>query len=151
MTEKVNGYLYQGTWFERDMSILHISATGIDFTEDTINGANQEVMKILQTRGTVIGYTVIDATNAHYMFGHAAGSWQPNNFTGDVTITAPPSPPGKAQPDVIGELTAEIDGIAGVSGTAIAVFEGFMGADYAAVAGSEVPDERPANRNVNKL
>lgn len=139
MTKKVNGYLKQGAWFERDTCILTVTATnGIPFSmpvsvaqpgEVASGGTSEKIMNIMQTRGTVIAYTVESDTVAHFMYGHAAGF-----FTNDVdavdgtgNIVAPPSPPGKAQPDVIAELKAMLDGLPNVTFT-IEVFEGFKGA-----------------------
>jgi len=119
MTTKVNGNSFQGSWFERDTSIVHVTATGVDFTADVIGGIPEQVMRIMQTRGTVIGYTVVDATNAHFMFGHAAGAWG---------TTVPVN-----TPDVKAELVAAIDGLAGVSASALVVYEGFVGATPATV------------------
>jgi len=127
--QKVNGTVKQGTWFERDMSILKVEATGFAFSmpaspNNTGNISSAEtVMNILQTRGTIIGYNVVSDTEAHFMFGHAAGAW-------GTGVTAPPSPPGKAQPDVIAELTAALDAIGGGLGTfTLTPYVGFIGAD----------------------
>jgi hypothetical protein len=122
MTQKVNGMLYQGSWYEKDTSILNITGL-VDLTADTINGVNQQVMNILQTRGTVIGYTVVSATEANYLFGTSAGAWEELVPDGSV-------PSGVNT--VIDELQVAIDAATSSTCT-ITVFEGFAGATPAVV------------------
>lgn len=149
MTTKVNGHLQQDVWFEKDTCILKATSTLSPFSmptgpntewEGTTFGTAEKVMNILQTRGTVIGYCVVDDSNAHYMFGHAAGF-----FANDPQLTAPPSPPGKTQPNVAQELAQLLADSLGGEWT-IEVFNGFAGAQMAGEAlrykaGSPVSEE----------
>ena len=98
MVDKVNGSPKEDVWFERDVSLLSIASDAADFEDPAdfgVDGMVELVVRVLQTRGTVIGLSREDDNTIHVMLGHAAGS-----FVVD--------PAGR---DVLAELKAELDAI----------------------------------------
>lgn len=119
MTTKVNGAPRQGVWFSRDVRFLNVTATDgtflVDLTKldgseaDTVNTGLEQAIRAIETRGTVIGLSVVDATHFNVIVDHA-----------------------QAYDDaaVVVEVVAEIDAIStpNLSAAAIVVAEGFASA-----------------------
>lgn len=126
MTTKVNGFLKQGKWFEKDTCIMHVIAgsgtpfsmpTGVRQGDLSGGGTAEAIFHILGTRGTIIGYNVVSDTVAAFMFGHAAGHFSDGDTLGNGVGT-----------DVLAELKAQLDLLPGVTFT-LEVYEGFIGAN----------------------
>ena len=119
MVQKVNGTNKQGAWFERDTCIVTVTAnagTPFSLPAEVVSettGDAEKVMRVMQTRGTVIGYCVESDTVAHFMFGHAAGV-----FNNDSAAT---------MPDVLGELEAELNKIGTPQFDRPVAYQGFKG------------------------
>ena len=97
--------------------------------DDLGSGTSERVMDVIQTRATVIGYSIESDTIANFMCGHAAGSWGELTVPLNGTLVGPDpaAPPTGVQPDVITELEALLDSL-GVPTYTIEVFTGFTGA-----------------------
>lgn len=98
MVDKVNGQPREDIWFERDVSLLSLVSDAADFEDPAdfaVDGMVELVVRVLQTRGTVIGLSREDDNTLHIMMGHAAGA-----FVVD--------PLGR---DVIAQLEAELSAI----------------------------------------
>jgi hypothetical protein len=93
MVAKVNGNPEQGVWFERDVSFVEITSTASDFevADFDVNGIVDQVVRVMQTRGTVLGISREDDNVLHLVYGHAGG---------EFTVA------------ILDELKAELDAIA---------------------------------------
>jgi len=118
MTERVNGRVEQGFWDER--KVVYMAIAG-DFTLPTVAlpdapsvwdvGAEvQQVMNILQTRGTVIAFCSTADDAASVIYGTSAGEF-------DQTLDTVP----------LAEVNAELALIG--AGYVATVHEGFMASD----------------------
>lgn len=73
MTTKINGFPKEGVWFERDVAFLKVATTASAFsTPWGVDGAAEVIIRVLETRGTVIGVARESNTVCHFIFGHAA-------------------------------------------------------------------------------
>jgi hypothetical protein len=78
MTQKVHQTVKPGIWSERDTSLLLVTG---DFSVPLWSLPESEVydvVKTLQTRGTVIGVSpAVAGTSASFIVGHAGGAFTP--------------------------------------------------------------------------
>lgn len=118
---RVHGYIQQGVWFSKDIRFVEVSATGATFLTDlvtdnsvsaqmteAVNSGLEQVVELMEQRGTVLGISVVDATHVWLMVGYASGA-----FDDATVITA---------------LEAQVNAISGYSAAAVTVETGFAGA-----------------------
>lgn len=129
MTQKVNGRVQQGFWDERTVVYMNIAgdfaypaAVG-DHSAWSIGGTIQRMMNILQTRGTIIAFNSIDATNASVIYGTSSGEFA-DDFDGTASV---------AFAEITAQLAAieDIDPVTGVATPSPYVptlFDGFRAA-----------------------
>jgi len=130
MVVRTNGAPRQGVWFSADVRFVQVTVTGGDFLADltvtstdprqadVVDSGLEQVIEILQTRGTVIGLTVASATVSQFIVDY-----------GQAIDPLAGSPLGnQAQVDVEAELEAQIDAISGFSSAALVVERGFSAA-----------------------
>lgn len=100
MTLRVNGIPEQGVWVSQDVLFVTTTVTGAVFLNDLSKGNEatviiadveyktglQVVADVLQTRGTLIGLTVEDGTNAHWMldYGQAVSQVDPDDIAAEL-------------------------------------------------------------------
>ena len=88
MTTKVNGYPVEGAWFERQVTYIKLEASGANVYDPAdpamtgVDGFAEKIMRVLQTRGTVIAYNTDGATTGHYILGYAAGLFDSSDSQG---------------------------------------------------------------------
>ena len=76
MVAKVNGTPKEGFWAEKDVSYLRVVSTATPFAIPfTVDGFAEKVVRVLQTRGTVIAISRETNATAHFIFGHAGGAF----------------------------------------------------------------------------
>lgn len=134
MVTRTNGAPRQGVWFSADVRLvsvtvdtttfltdLTVAATGTtDRQADVPNSVLEQVIEVLQTRGTVVGMTVETASIAHFMvdYGQAidplAGSSLGNQTAQNIEAE-------------LENAIIAIDAPANVTTCAVAVFDGFQG------------------------
>ncbi len=125
MTQKVHGRPQQGFWDERTVTYMNIAG---DFAVTAqpappaapvadpvwdVNGFAQQVLNIVQTRGTVIAFVSTSATIATIILGTSAGA-----FEAQVSPDTDPLVEINDQLDLIG------------AGYVATITEAFVGADY---------------------
>ena len=74
MVDRVNGKPETGVWFERDTTLVKLTSDAADFTEanfGVVGGLVDKVIRVIQTRGTVIGLAREDDNSVSVIIGHA--------------------------------------------------------------------------------
>jgi len=114
MVDRINGGPLQGVWVERDVRVLGVATTngGTSFlteledspTGNNVNGKLEQAIEAIETRGTVLGLTVVDLENFNVIVGYAQA------FDDAAVVT---------------EVEALIDAIADLSASTITVESGF--------------------------
>lgn len=127
MVVRTNGAPRQGVWFSADVRFVQLTVTGGDFLgdltvvttdprqADVVDSGLEQVIEILQTRGTVIGLSVASATVSQFIVDYGQA----------IDPLAGSALGNQAQVDVEAELEAQIDAISGFSSAALVVEEGF--------------------------
>ena len=123
MVTKVNGFPQRGVWFSADVAFLNINVTGGDFVNDCdgVNGADSDleaILELVQQHGTVIALSLESATEVNLMVDYAQ-----QYATDGTTIGNGPAS------TIVTDLVTAIDAIAGLSGTAVVVADGFVALD----------------------
>lgn len=98
MVDKINGKPAESAWFERDVSFVSITSSAADFESPAdfgVDGPVEMVVRVLQTRGTLLGISRESDNVLHVIFGYSAGT-----FLVDPKGT-----------DVLAQLTAELNAI----------------------------------------
>ena len=129
MVTRINGAPRQGVWFSADVRFVSVTInTGtVDFEADltvtatdprqadVVNSDLEQVIEILQTRGTVIGMTVAaGGQSANFMVDYAQ-ALDPDSVTlGNQSAV-----------DVTAEIEAAIEAKANVTAATVAVQQGF--------------------------
>ena len=128
MVTRINGAPRQGVWFSADVRFVSVTVTGTttflsDLTvtttdprqADVVNSDLEQVIEILNTRGTVIGMSVDTDLIANFMVDYAQ-AFDPDN----VALG------GQTAQDINAELDAAIVAIgATVTSVVIATEQGF--------------------------
>jgi hypothetical protein len=105
MVDKVNGSPREDVWFERDVQFLQIASDATDFevADFGVDGPVELVIRVLQTRGTVVGVARGDDQTLHVILGHAAGALGGADTLGNANGV-----------NAIAELKADLDAIPGL-------------------------------------
>jgi hypothetical protein len=78
MTQKVHQTIKPGIWVERDTSLLLVAGDFDVALWSLPESAVYNVVKTLQTRGTVLGISpAADELSASFIVGHAGGAFTP--------------------------------------------------------------------------
>lgn len=136
MISRINGAPRQGYWFSADVRIVTVTVTNGDFVNDltvistdprqadVVDSTLEVVLEAISDRGTIIGVSVIDATNVAVMVDYAQ-AYDPaiEGLAGQAVI------------DVEAEVIAAIslhEGVgnspADLTATALTILDGFAGA-----------------------
>jgi hypothetical protein len=127
MVDRVNGYIQQGIWVEKDVKVVQITATGTTYLTDlvtttegspdagelavAVNSDLEVAAEKIATRGTLLGINVTSDTVVEFLVGYA-GAFTPGNT--EATANS-----------VELEVTDAIIADSGATDCAIAVSEGF--------------------------
>ncbi len=130
MVVRVNGAPRQGLWFSAGVRVVTItvdnSAWLADLTvvstdprqADVINSGLEQTLEVLATRGTVIGFTAVDADDLHVMVDYGQ-AYDPDSVTLGNQVAQ----------DIDAEITAAINAITSpaFANATVDVFDGFTG------------------------
>ena len=98
MVVRISGAPRQGVWFSADVRFLDFTVTNGDFINDltvtstdprqadVVNSTLEVVLEAIATRGTVIGLTVVDATNASVIVDYAQAYDPANEGLGNAAV-----------------------------------------------------------------
>ena len=124
MVTRINGAPRQGVWFSSDVRFVSVTVTGtttflsdltVAGTADVVNSDLEQVIEILNTRGTVIGMSVDTDLIAYFMVDYAQ-AFDPDN----VALG------GQTAQDINAEIDAAIVAIgATVTSVVVATEQGF--------------------------
>ncbi len=127
MVVRTNGAPRQGVWFSADVRFVQLTVTGGDFVNDltivtsdprqadVVNSGLEQVIEILQTRGTVIGLSVASATVSQFIVDYGQA----------IDPLAGSALGNQTAQNIASELETAIDAISGFSSAALVVEEGF--------------------------
>lgn len=133
MVDRTNGAPRQGVWFSSDVRFvqltvdtatfladLTVAATGTTARQDDVpNSILEQVIEVLQTRGTVIGMSIETASIAQFMvdYGQAIDPLAGSALGNQTQINV--------EAELEGEIVGLTDGVATVGTAALVVESGF--------------------------
>ncbi len=130
MVVRTNGAPRQGVWFSAEVRFVQLTVTGGDFLADltvvttdprqadVVDSGLEQVIEVLQTRGTVIGLSVASATVSEFIVDYGQA----------IDPLAGSALGNQAQINVEAELETAINAISGFSSAALVVERGFAAA-----------------------
>ncbi len=123
MVVRVNGGPEQGVWFGADIRFVTVTTDNSDWLAELlpspagVNSGLEQVLEVLATRATVIGFTAIDDDTLHVMLDYA------NAFTAGLTEGSS----GSVEEEV-GDAIDTISAPQNFANTTIDTFDGFAAA-----------------------